>query len=107
VAAQLKQWTWERLGLSRDEAGLERLLALLAPLRAEWRGSPSGRSQAETRNLLDVAWAMGVCARFRRESRGGHYRTDHPGTDAAYLGHTLLDAAPRLVDVETPLAVGV
>jgi succinate dehydrogenase/fumarate reductase flavoprotein subunit len=83
------------------------LTAFLAPRRDEWKGSPSGRAQAETRNLLDVAWAMAVCASFRRESRGAHHRLDHPGTDPAFLGHTLLDGAPRLVDVETPLAVGV
>jgi L-aspartate oxidase len=94
---------WARLGLERDRAGLDALLALLGT--REVAGDPADRAAAEARNLGDVAWAMAVCARLREESRGGHYRRDFPSADdARFRGHTLLlGGAPRLVDVDTPL----
>jgi succinate dehydrogenase / fumarate reductase flavoprotein subunit len=40
--------------------------------------------------LLDCAEALVVSARARTESRGGHYRDDHPlRDDANWLKHTL------------------
>jgi succinate dehydrogenase / fumarate reductase, flavoprotein subunit len=40
--------------------------------------------------LLDCAQALVVSARARTESRGGHYRDDHPlRDDANWLKHTL------------------
>ena len=47
------------------------------------------RVWAETRNLLDVAWLILESAQFRTESRGGHYRVDHPETVAQWEAHTL------------------
>jgi L-aspartate oxidase len=108
LRADLRERTWQHLGLERNASGLRDLLAWLAPLRA---GSPSprDREEAELRNLVDVAWAMAACALFREESRGGHYRTDFPALDdRRFLGHTLLEEAhPRLADVEVPLGARV
>jgi len=63
------QAVWEHAGLIRDAAGLEQLRrssSLLARLVAE-------------------------CALARRESRGGHFRADHPHADPALAGvHTVL-----------------
>jgi L-aspartate oxidase len=52
--------------------------------------APSLRTWAETRNLLDVGALILRSALFRTESRGGHYRTDHPQTDSAWQVHTLV-----------------
>jgi len=104
---ELQRRCWQALGLERDAASLATLQGWLDACRAEAPARPSDRAAAEDRNLLDVAWAMAACARFREESRGSHYRTDFPRPDERFRGHTLLEAgAPRLVDVETPIAEG-
>nr|WP_250565922.1 L-aspartate oxidase [Adonisia turfae] len=48
------------------------------------------RLWAETRNLLTVAKLVLESALFRTESRGGHYRSDYPETDATWQVHTLV-----------------
>lgn len=42
-----------------------------------------GVAGAEVRNLATVARALVASARARTESRGNHWRSDHPGTDPA------------------------
>lgn len=46
---------------------------------------------AETMNLLDIGSLILKSAAFRSESRGGHYRTDHPNRSDAWQGHTLIE----------------
>jgi L-aspartate oxidase len=68
VTPELRRTMWREAGLVRDGAGLERLRAephLLARLVAE-------------------------SAVFRAESRGAHFRADHPQEDAAFSGHVVL-----------------
>ena len=104
---EIRERAWRGLGLERDGAGLRELLAFLETVRAEASPDPADRSEAEARNLADVAWAMAVSASFREESRGAHYRTDFPHTDdARFRGHTLLEGGhPRLAEVEMPTGV--
>jgi L-aspartate oxidase len=107
IREELQHRAWAGLGLERDGAGLAGLERWLDGRRATAPARPRDRAAAEDRNLLDVAWAMAVSARFREESRGSHYRLDFQRPDDRFLGHTLLaDAAPRLVDVETPIPEG-
>jgi L-aspartate oxidase len=105
--AEIQENAWTCLGLEREASGLARFLAFVAPFHGR-TVEPADRAEAERRNLLDVAWAMAVCARFREESRGGHFRTDFPEhDDARFGGHTRLDAGvPRLVDANQPMPAG-
>jgi L-aspartate oxidase len=48
------------------------------------------RTWSETLNLLDIATLTLRSALFRTESRGGHYRSDYPQTDAQWQAHTLI-----------------
>lgn len=48
------------------------------------------RLWAETRNLLSIADLILKSAYFRKESRGGHYRLDHPQPDPSWQVHTLV-----------------
>jgi len=103
---ELRRRTWESLGLERDAAGLEKLLAFLERVRDVETAKPAGRTEAEDRNLIDAAWAMATSALFRQESRGGHFRTDFPERDdSRFLGHTWLDrAGVRLAELDLALA---
>jgi L-aspartate oxidase len=106
VREAVRRLAWEGLGLVRDAAGISRSLAALEALGTDRWAAPGDRATAEARNLADVARAMARCAIFREESRGGHFRSDHPGPDdARFLGHTLLvgHEAPRLGDRERPV----
>jgi L-aspartate oxidase len=107
LRAEIQDRCWESLGLERSAAGLAALTAWLDQARQGAGVLPANRAAAETRNLVEVAWAMVRSAAFRQESRGAHFRTDFPrADDERFRGHTLLDqAGVRLADVAEPLAV--
>ncbi|QTN01260.1 L-aspartate oxidase [Sediminibacillus dalangtanensis] len=69
----------EYAGVVRDQRGLTKLKKWL-----EESFDPHGpitidkRETAEKVNMLTVAWLITTSALARRESRGGHYRTDFP-----------------------------
>ncbi|HYU36133.1 MAG TPA: L-aspartate oxidase [Thermoanaerobaculia bacterium] len=89
LIAQVRRLMWEKVGLVRDEAGLTSALKELDCL-AEEHLEPAG----EARNLLTVARLVTAAALVRHESRGGHFRSDVPETDPAWLRRLYLTAAP-------------
>lgn len=101
----LQRLMWDTAGLIRDAEGLGRARRLLGdgtvPLSADGGGvGPGGTSRSRGRaasgdvkavedaNLHTVAAAVVASALARRESRGGHFRTDHPTTDPAQARHS-------------------
>jgi L-aspartate oxidase len=73
----------DNVGVVRDAAGLTRALALMERLEQEARGALP----------VVAARLIAGAALERRESRGGHYRSDYPDTDAGPR-HTRLSRAP-------------
>ena len=49
-----------------------------------------------SRKLLTVAWLIMTGARFRRESRGGHYREDYPTLREEFALHTVQRIGEKL-----------
>jgi succinate dehydrogenase / fumarate reductase flavoprotein subunit len=50
----------------------------------------------ELRSMLDIARSCAVAALSRKESRGGHFRLDHPKIDnQRFLRHSLTERNPR------------
>jgi L-aspartate oxidase len=92
--ADLQRLLWDTAGLRRDEAGLRHALETLGrvdvavPLGADVKG-------VEDANLRTVARALVASALGRRESRGGHFRTDapSPGPQARHSAVVLRGAA--------------
>ncbi|WP_420478017.1 L-aspartate oxidase [Brevundimonas sp. FT23028] len=75
----------DNVGVVRDAAGLARAMVLIERLEQEARGAlPVLAARLITGAALE-----------RRESRGGHYRSDYPQTDAAPR-HTRLRREPEL-----------
>ncbi len=90
VQAALQQVMQSHAGIARDQAGLERALAELERLKVRARGAgvtgsreynPGWHTALDLRCLLTVAEASVRAALERRESRGGHTRTDFPESD--------------------------
>lgn len=81
---------WDDVGILRDAAGLARAGALLDRLSAELDAAAIGTADRAFNlswhdwlnldNLLTVSRAIVVAAQGRDDSRGAHYRLDHPQT---------------------------
>ena len=74
--------------LAALETRVRESLTLAPPEELDGMG-PAARSQAmraavETRNLCQVARMLAAAAGMRKESRGAHYRLDHPGIDPGW-----------------------
>ena len=93
-------------GVLRSAESLAATAADLAAIDAESVELPDVESQGvepcveawQATNLHTVASALVVAARLRAETRGCHWREDHPEPDDGWLGHvvTSLDAGGRL-----------
>lgn len=73
-------------GVLRDEKGLAAAAVGLADLAAQPSAEPTTENW-ETTNLLAVASALVAAAALREETRGSHWRDDHPDADDTWRGH--------------------
>ncbi|KPK89605.1 MAG: fumarate reductase [Deltaproteobacteria bacterium SM23_61] len=83
----MRQSNWERLGIIREEKGLQEGLKVIRELKEKMNhvGILGDRSYnilwndwLNMANLLDVSEIVGISALQRKESRGAHYRSDFP-----------------------------
>lgn len=85
--ARLRQTMTRDAGVVRDEAGLSRALSTLAEIEAR---------AGEDRILANMALAgrlIAASAISRRESRGGHARSDYPNADPRQAERTFMTKA--------------
>ncbi|MSP17034.1 MAG: fumarate reductase/succinate dehydrogenase flavoprotein subunit [Myxococcales bacterium] len=92
VQRALQEMMQENVGIVRIESEVEHALGELELLRARAANvsvdghreyNPGWHCAIDLDNMLTVSEAVARCALARRESRGGHFRDDHPGKDAA------------------------
>ncbi len=88
VEAALRRLMWENVGLVRTGNGLREALRGIEAMAAI---EPPGA--AETRSLVTVARLVTRAALARPESRGAHFRADHPHADPAWRRRILLTPA--------------
>jgi fumarate reductase flavoprotein subunit len=83
----LRLSNWEKLGIIRDEKGLQEGLRTIRELKEKMDQVGIAGSRAynitwndwlNLRNMLEVSEMIGRSATERRESRGAHYRSDFP-----------------------------
>ncbi len=86
AVAQVRLTMWEKVGLVRDEPGLQNAVSTLESI------SPG--SSLEARNLRLVGELIARSAVQRHESRGTHFRADFPTLSAEAAVHSLLTATP-------------
>jgi len=93
---QLGSLLWEKCGMARDDKGLEAALREIPALRAEfWKDvKVTGRNEELNQTLeyagrvadfLEFAELLCLDARHRRESCGGHFRTEFQTADGEAL----------------------
>lgn len=75
AADEIRQVMWEYASIARTAPGLRRCLAQLAAI-----GERLPPGATEERNLLTTATLVAEASLLRKESRGGHFRSDFPKT---------------------------
>jgi L-aspartate oxidase len=89
----------ERAGVLRSAEGLSAAMGPLDGLVGA-PGTEAGVAAWETTNLLTVSRALAEAALLREETRGSHWREDHPERDDArwdrHIDVTLVDGVPLL-----------
>jgi L-aspartate oxidase len=89
VTYSLKSLMWRQMGIERSGAQIEDACAKIRlwSRAVSELGTPEPATW-ELVNLLTVAHLASLSALARTESRGVHYRTDHPAVDPAWQAHT-------------------
>ena len=95
VRKRVRRLMWERVGILRSRASLQRALAEFGQIEsAPLRPAP--------RNSLTVALLIARSALWREESRGGHYRVDFPARDdERWRAHSVVQKDAGLTASET------
>jgi succinate dehydrogenase / fumarate reductase flavoprotein subunit len=111
VQYDLQEMMQDLVGIVRVEEEMERALVGLAALneRAARVGvvgnreyNPGWHTALDLPNLLTVSEAITRSALARRESRGGHFRDDHPDKEAAFstFNHVIRKGADGRMELE-------
>ena len=98
--AEVQAVMWRQAGLFRDAEGLESVLGMLEPLWRDLQDNPADRwtrdpAARQTANLVTVARLIARAALRRAESRGAHYRTDHPQRDDIHWKRRIVEELAR------------
>ncbi len=80
-ALLLRKTMWDDVGVVRCENSMKHALAVMDEIQARKPKS------LMLRNMIDAARIITTAAIDRKESRGGHYRTDYPEHDAHTSHH--------------------
>jgi L-aspartate oxidase len=84
AGAEIRDLMWEKAGLVRTSEGLREAVSRLDRLSS---GLSAG---SETSNLATVARLIAAAALARPESRGAHFRADHPLADSGWRRRILV-----------------
>jgi L-aspartate oxidase len=87
----------EHVGVIRDGEGLAEAVRAFAVLERE-------AASIALRNMATAALLVAASAWSRRESRGAHYRTDHP-VEAPALAHRIMTTLAKAREVAAVLDI--
>ncbi|MFA6093537.1 MAG: L-aspartate oxidase [Elusimicrobiota bacterium] len=80
---EIRRLVWNFVGIVRSDRRLASALERMRIIRREvfevYQGYPMSRDLVELRNIALLAELLVLCALSRKESRGLHYNSDHPG----------------------------
>jgi L-aspartate oxidase len=82
---------WQHVGVVRDGKPLQQVVPELRALQSQLPPSGDRRSR-EAANILETGLLIARSALAREESRGAHYRLDHPlRNDVKYQKHSVVN----------------
>lgn len=91
---------WTRVGIIRDRGALQEAVDALGQrigaLKPAPPGGPEALAGADAANMLLVCWLAAQAAIAREESRGSHYRRDHPEPSSQWECHLAMQVGPDL-----------
>ena len=99
IQQELQAMMQDLVGIVREESEMRRALEGLRALQARSERTGVGghreynsgwHTALDVRNLLVVSEAIALAAIERKESRGGHFRTDHPEKDPAFASFNIV-----------------
>lgn len=79
--AMLQEIMWEQVGIIRTETGLKQAHAEVERIYSSIARGADQLAYYEIINMLTVAHIIIQAALWRKESRGGHFRSDYPERD--------------------------
>ncbi|MDA8221204.1 L-aspartate oxidase [Desulfosporosinus sp.] len=89
LRTHIQDLMWDKVGILRNETGLREAVGLLLGWEQEVSSTGSVH-ELETVNMLTVGVAIAKAALDRKESRGGHFRSDYPvRLDESWQKHSL------------------
>ncbi len=90
IRDRVQSLSWENLGIVRSAAGIASVIeALDAMIESDaLTAARPPRRVLEARNMVAVARLIAGSAIVRQESRGSHFREDHPGRDDRRYGRS-------------------
>ncbi|MEM3022876.1 MAG: hypothetical protein QW645_05060, partial [Candidatus Bathyarchaeia archaeon] len=88
VRRVVKEVMQAKASVIRDGGGLEEGLRIATGLRPiKFDAAPKPHQAQEAANMLMVSWMILWAALQREESRGSHFRRDHPSPKSDWLRH--------------------
>ncbi len=91
IKTGIQNLTWQAAGICRSQVELEPAFSQIRQWQQDIeKFQAPTRLWIETRNLADFAYLVIKSALFRTESRGAHYRSDYPETEASWQVHTVI-----------------
>ena len=112
ILREMKQTMTEHGGITRDEKSLTEGISKINKLKERFKQICIRQKNKlynyelintlELQNMLDLSEIILHCALVRKESRGAHYRKDHPKrNDQNYLIHLLVTAEENQIKTKT------
>jgi len=86
----------DKVGIVRDAEGLESALAVIESIANRYRDSGNDYNYYKIVNLTDICRVITLSALERKESRGGHVRTDFPGEVEEQLHHIIQERGKKI-----------
>src|SRR4029077_2428720 len=93
IQYELQDVMQDNVGIVRNEADVRKAITAIQGLKqratkvvvaGNREYNPGWHTALDLGNMLTCAEVIAMCAAERKESRGGHFREDHPGKDPAF-----------------------
>ncbi len=94
VTREVRDILWDRVGIVREGSTLERAVRRLNALALRCEPPDPGDLPGPVANHVELARLIATAALARTESRGAHFRSDYPRSQARWRLHLGIERAP-------------